>query len=92
MITIENKVMTIKADNETVKVTLDPQTRCATVTNGAAVPLTINVGLALKIVMHAMKNGMYSLDELFPLSKLSRRTLKDTQLEQETLWGVGDDE
>lgn len=75
-----------------MKVTLDPQTKCATVTNGVAVPLTINVGLALKIVMHSMKNGMYSLDELFPLSKLSRRTLKDTQLEQETLWGVGGDE
>jgi hypothetical protein len=84
--------MTIKADNETVKVTLDPQTKCATVTNGIAVPLTINVGLALKIVMHSMKNGMYSLDELFPLSKLSKRILRDTQQAQEELWGVSDDE
>ena len=92
MIMIDNKVMTIKTDNETVKVTLDQQTKCATVTNGLAMPLTINVGLALKIVMHAMKNGMYSLDELFPLSKLSNRMLRDTQLAQETLWGVGGDE
>jgi hypothetical protein len=92
MITIENKIMTISDKGEKVSVHLDTANRCATVvSNGNPVPLDITVSLALKIVMHAMKNDLYTLDELYPLSKLSRNKLRDTQTAQENLWGVSDE-
>jgi hypothetical protein len=92
-IAVEKKCMTIKKpDGESLTVELHTADKTATVTNGVVKPLTISVTLALQIAMYAMRNNLYTLDELYPLSKLAKRKIVDVQSAHEQTWGVANDE